>query len=268
MSVSILAREIPAAVVRAASPGRVAYTERQLYYEVCRGLRPPTAADSPPCTVVPAIGFEAFEEAFAAFCAQAGGPAGLLHEASQPSLPLEGREPDLTHYGMSRVLLCQDQEIARMLRANGFHMETGCAVIAHLRPGPLPSPLDRMVERARRASVFALHDASGDGLRWARQISPRRLLPRGGRFRAVGLRPAHALRLQLAVRRDPSPDLSGLPATLAPAERAWLAEGWSAELAAVHPARLLRALRRIVLGSIPTPAPELAQSNAGYMTWP
>ena len=264
MSVPDLAQELPAAVTRAAGPGLTVYTERQLYYEVCRGLRPFAAEGSLPSPAPPAVEFESFQAAVSAF----GRSAGLLDETLSRPLPLEGREPDLTHYGISRILLCQDPSIARMLRANGFPMEAGCAVIAHPRPMPLPPPLDDMAALARRAAIFALHDASPEGLRWAGKVSARRFLPRGARFRAVGLRPVHARRLQLPAPRNPSPDLDGLPPTLAPAERAWLAEGWSAEVAAVPPARLMRALRRIVRETTPRPTPELAQSRAGYMTWP
>ncbi len=268
MTASVLQAAFPAAAARASSPGRVVYTERQLFYEVCRGLLPVPGPETPPRSFEPGIEYSAFREALAAFCAEAGWPAGLLRKSTPIPLTLEGREPDVTHYGVARVLVCQGEEIAQMLLANGFHLELACAVLPLPHPGRLLEPLRGMVKRARRASVFALHDASLEGLRWASEGAERCRLPRGAQFRPVGLRPAQALRLQLAANRAAAPDAAGLPTELAPAERAWFAEGWAAELAAVHPARLLRALRRIVLGSIPVPTPELAQSNAGFMTWP
>ncbi len=258
-----LEAEISSAAPRVRSPGRVVFNERQLYYEVCRGLRPPSSpaapAETSPAEVAPAD--------FRAALAEFGYPPGLLPEDTRAPLPLAGREPDLTAYGVPRVLLCQDAAIAAMLQANGFHLEVACAVLAFPQPVPLPSPLRGMVKLARRATVFALHDASIAGLRWTAECARLSHLPRGAIFRPVGLRPAQAMRLRLPAVRMTPVELT-LPEALTAAERAWLAAGWSAEVAAIHPVRLLRSLRRIVRGTIPPSAPELARPAAGYMTWP
>lgn len=266
MSVSAIAQALPEAVRRASLPAAVVFTARQLYYEVCRGLRPVALADAPPGTVETEIAWGDFAAALSDH--EGGAPAGLLAPENAPTLPLTDREPDLTHYGLGKLLICRDPEIARMLRANFFHMEVGCAVLALAEPAPVPPPFAGMLELARRASVFALHDASVGGMRWAQRLRRVADFGLGVRFRAIGLRPVHAQRLHLTAQRGAPPPPHKISPTLAPDERAWLAAGWSAEVAAVHPARLLRALRRIVLGHLPTPTPELAQPASGYMTWP
>lgn len=266
MSVSEIAQVLPEAVRRASLPGAVVYTARQLYYEVCRGLRPVALADAPPGTVEAEVAFEDFATALAGW--EGAAPVGLLAPEMAQPLPRAGREPDLTHYGLGKLLICRDPEIARMLRANLFHMEVGCAVIALPEPALVPPPFAGMLELARRASVFALHDASVGGMRWAQRLRRVAAFADGVRYRPIGLRPVHARRLHLTAHRGEPPPAHKMPPALAPEELAWLAAGWTAEVAAVHPARLLRALRRIVLGNLPTPTPELAQPASGYMTWP
>ncbi len=258
--------EIEHAIARVASPGPVAYTERQLYYETCRMLRPPALSGAFPHTTEPAIAFEPFREALGALVAERGSPSGLLAGPERPPLPLDGREPDLAAYGLPRLLVCQSAEIARMLRANLFHMETACAIVAMPAPAPLEDVYVAMLSRARHARVVALHDASPDGLSWLADISRQCELPPGARLRPAGLKPVHAMRLQLVASRGMRNDAQWL--ALSATERAWLSDGWSAEVAAVPPLRLLRALRRIVLDIVPPPAPEPVRRDAGFMTWP
>lgn len=255
MSAPVTLLELADAGLRSAHPGGVAFTPRQLFYEVWRGRRAQDLAE-------PDIA--EFEEALRI----APPPSGLLRGLPLPPLPLAGREPDLAAYGLARILVCQSEEVARMLQENLFHMETGCAVLASPEPGPIPPPFAAMLRRARRPSFFLLYDASPAGLRWQRAWTEHRRWWRGARLRSAGLSPAQARRLGLPALSGKAVEVGAVAAGLAPAERQWLEAGWSAEVAAVAPARLLRALRRIVLGSLPVPAPELAAAGAGYMTWP
>jgi hypothetical protein len=74
------------------------------------------------------------------------------------------------------------------------------------------------------------------------------------------------MRLRLVASRGPR-RAAPPGALLSPVERAWLDDGWSAEVASVPPVRLLRALRRIMLGIAPS-APSLPTRDAGFMTLP
>lgn len=244
------------AAARAAHPGGVRFTERQLYYEVCRQLRPAPLAEGFPRTAPAPISFEAFRRALDA----AGRPAGLVGETAPEPLPLEGREPDLAAYGLPRMLVCQDPGLARMLVANGFHMELSCAVVAAWPP---PAPFGAMLERARHPRVFALHDASAAGLAWMESLRLRVSAP----LREIGLTPSHAMRLKLIAHRGPRRQLDPSP-HLSTVERAWLADGWSAEAAALPPARLLRALRRIMLEIVPRSQPTPPHRDVGFLTMP
>jgi hypothetical protein len=147
-----------------------------------------------------------------------------------------------------------------MLVANRFHMELSCAVVAEWPP---PAPFGAMLERARHPRVFALHDASVDGLTWADALRLRVSAP----LRDVGLTPSHAMRLRLIAHRGPRRPIAPSP-HLSPVERAWLADGWSAEAAALPPARLLRALRRIMLEIAARTPPAPPHRDAGFLTMP
>jgi hypothetical protein len=244
------------AAARAAHPGGVRFTERQLYYEVCRLVRPSALSDAFPHTTPPPISFDAFRLALDA----AGPPPGLVTDAPRAPLPLEGREPDLAAYGLPRMLVCQDPEVARMLVANAFHMELSCAVVAEWPP---PPPFGAMLERARHPRVYAFHDASAAGLSWAASLR----LGVSAPLHDIGLTPAHAMRLRLVASRGARQDADAF-SHFSPVERAWLADGWSAEVAALPPARLLRALRRIMLGIVPQTPPTPPRRDAGFLTMP
>lgn len=294
-----------------AGTGGVRYTRRQLYYAVCRALLPPErvirasawmlgaagagllalrGAPPPwtglggsavglsaprlvrvaPFTLKPPLSESAFEQALADYRARHGDPPGLLPDAPPSPRALAGREADLHDYGMALALVCQDAALARMLRANLLHMELGCAILSLEEASPLPDALVAMLMRAPAPRVLLLHDASPEGLRLVAEAE--RLLdpPRGLRIRAPGLRPRHALRMHLFAARQPGVPAEA-PVSLRALERAWLRAGYRAELAALHPPALLRALRRIA-----QPArrrePWLARlrrwPTTGYMSWP
>jgi hypothetical protein len=140
------------------------------------------------------------------------------------------------HYGLPRLLICQDRAIADMLLANDLHMESACAVYAMA-----DLPLDPRL-RAVTGRVYVLHDASLAG--FAALATVRRWAD-GLPVTPLGLRPAHARTMRL-FRAEKSTvedaDLDGLE----PWEQRWLRAGRSVEVAAVNPARLLRAVHRLV----------------------
>jgi hypothetical protein len=252
------------AIARAGAPGRIRFTRRQLYYELCRGLQPLHGLSRRLRFTLPApIGYERYLAALV----RRGAVPGLLDEpAADAARPASAEDvPDLYDYGLPRLLVCQDPAIAGMLLANELHMESACPVFA-LRDLPLDPRLTAALRRTADAVVHVLHDAGGEGgaavrdvLDWAGDL----------RVHPLGLRPVHAAALHLttAPRRAGAP----FPLGLAPWEERWLRAGRTVEVAAVNPARLLRTVHRLVRGVSRTrrkPARLRQLQAAGFMTWP
>jgi hypothetical protein len=257
----LLSGALRRAAERAGSPGRIRFTERQLYYEVCRALLPlGRAPRRPGFTVRAPVSYERFRAALRS----AGPLTGLLTEPRRSPLPPPAEAFD---YGLPRVLLCQHREIADMLLANRLHMESTCPVFA-LTDLPLDPRLPDAVRRGE-GRVYVLHDASLDGLTavmsvrdWAGELP----------VTPLGLRPAHAAALHLPSLRvptatDPGTVLDGLETR----EVRWLRSGGAAEVAAVNPARLLRTVHRLVRNQYRQrhALPRLRRLSAiGFLSWP
>jgi hypothetical protein len=267
----LLERAIGVAAERAASPGGLRFTERQLYYETCRVLRPtPAPLRRIPYSPAPPLRLSRFTEAL-----RGREPAGLLPAA--PAAPTTGGpspEPDLYAYGLPRLLVCQDPSIAGMLLANQVHLEAGCPVLSAAADLPLDPGLAGALERAEGATVHVLHDASPAGIALPGRVREALGPVPGVRVASLGLVPRHAEALRLVSGRRPAPlpPLGPLPRGLRPAEVDWLAGGRFAEVAAVPPARLLRAVLRLTRG--PRPPRHSVWSDlrglrtAGFLTWP
>ncbi|MEV7525140.1 hypothetical protein [Streptomyces sp. NPDC091371] len=266
---------IGAAIARAADPGGLRFTERQLYYETCRVLSPAAPLlrripGSPP----PALRLPAFTRALDARGRE--GVPGLLPAAAAPADPARSRppsEPDLYDYGLPRLLLCQDRSIAAMLLANHVHLEAACPVLAV--PDALPPRLLAALERADGATVHVLHDASPEGVTLPARVRAALGPVPGVRVSSLGLVPRHAAALRLPSGRGPAPAPaagSDWPAALRPREAAWLARGRFAEVAAVPPARLVRTVLRLTRGPRPPRDSVWGELSglrtAGFMTWP
>ncbi|MFD7862098.1 hypothetical protein [Streptomyces sp. NPDC057682] len=273
------ARLIGAALVRAAAraagPGTVRFTGRQLYYETCRVLDPASSLlRRVPRTTSPLLRPAAFARAL-----EARGPEsvpGLLPPAGvhPPRDPADAPEPDLYAYGLPRVLVCQDPEIAAMLLANQVHLEAACPVLAAGHALPLAPHLRAALERAEGAVVQVLHDASPAGIALPARIREALGPVPGVRVVSMGLVPRHAAALRLPSGRGPSP-ASGAgerPPGLTPRECAWLDRGRFAEVAAVPPPCLVRTVLQLARG--PRPPRSSLRSDlrglrtAGFLTWP
>jgi hypothetical protein len=252
-------RAVRAAARRAGEPGGIRFTERQLYYELCRGLRPWHRAPRRwSFTVRPPVSYRDFRVALAG----AGQLPGLLPPA-RPRTAV-GRfttEPDLYDYGLPRLLLCQSTDIADMLRANGIATESACPVFAAAE-----LPLDPRVAAMLTlggGTVYALHDASPDGMAFPDAVAAE--LPEGTRLTSLGLRPRQAGVLHLTHGRAPTaaeaPDGE-------PWERRWFGRGRFVEVAAVAPAALLRTVHRLVRGVRPRRPRWTGGRRSGFLSWP
>lgn len=316
---TILQRTLQAAlkhsITQAAYPSHVVYTERQLYYELCRTLRPfvglkheqaagmlalgmlPAVlshripqravrlalantvvagslwlARMIPYVRTPPLSYAHFSELLRMYRETYGQPQGLLMPEVPPTFGATANMPDMGSYGVSRVLICQDQSIKQMLLANRLHMELSCIVLDVEEALPLPAIVYDMLDSTADARICVLHDASVAGLSLVTQLHKQIVTPPHVAVRAIGLRPVHARHLHVFATRDLTwSSQSRLPAYLSTHERSWLESGWSAEVAALRPVQLLRALRRILLDLTPPPLrlPALHRDREiGFMTWP
>ncbi|OKJ13645.1 hypothetical protein [Kitasatospora sp. CB01950] len=262
----LLDHAVRRAADRCAQPGQLAFTARQLYYETDRTLFPlHHGPHRLRYTTRPLLSPGRFAGALAR---QPQLP--VLPDVVEPRPHRPGPEGDLYDYAFLRLLVCQDPAIAAMLLANRIHLEGACPILTPERL-PLDARLLAALERADGAVVHVLHDASPVGLRLfsrVREHAGPRL-----RVRTMGLLPRHAAALHLAALvGQPRCEADELPSELPAAERAWLARGRVAELAAVRPARLLRTVLRTVRGGgFAPPARPAAPTRArdtGFLTWP
>ncbi len=264
---------------RAGEPGGLRYTERQLYYELCRVLQPLHAGPRRiPYTLAPPVRYDRFAAALAARRDDFPGllpPPALRPDGPRPAV---AAEHDLYDYGVPRLLVCQSREITAMLIANDLHLEAACPVLA-ADELPLDARLVASLERAGGAVVHVLHDASPSGLACFAQVraryGPADGGPAGVRVRSMGLVPRHAGTLHLTSGRGPHGPRGPLPAGLRLEERAWLASGRTVELAAVAPARLLHTVIRQVRGAGTagprrTPLHRRVRTvrGSGFLSWP
>jgi hypothetical protein len=273
---ALLDRLLRIAVTRAGWPGDIRFTERQLYYEVCRVARPEHHASRRPAfTLAPAVRYGEFLAAVRRHAHRHGEVAGLLRPAElRPSVgALAGAhtpEPDLFDYGLPRLLVCQSDAVARMLRANGLPMASACPMYG-AGELPLHEGVVTMMERAGRAAVYVLHDASARGMDFPHRLAALTPLPAGVRVVPLGLRPRQAGALHLTHGRAPAGAHPGAGVELDGWERRWLGEGRFVEVAAARPVALLRTVHRRVR-EIRPPARTLAElrrvRGAGFLSWP
>ncbi|NJN16977.1 MAG: hypothetical protein HC822_12245 [Oscillochloris sp.] len=247
------------------------YTSRQLYYQVCRDVTFPLRdwllrlARPLPFTLKPPLRWSHFAAALAALRPHTVRLPGLL-SAAPPVAP--SPLPELRAYGLPRLLICADAEIAAMLRANHLPSEIGCPILSLAEASPLAEVYLQML-RVAAGQVIFLHPADRAGLRAAARLPQHLALPDGVAWIAPGLRPIHALRMHLFA--IPAADLrSDFPHELSASERRWLRRQ-QAELHAIAPLRLLRVIRRLLLAE-PAPPPILNRlrrlPQLGFMSWP
>lgn len=217
----------------------------------------------------PKVAFDAFRSQYLSRWLETHGPIGGLLPPLPPALPGERPPPppDITAFSFDRALVVQHDALAAMLVANNFHFENNCAVLG-LRGYPygVADTVMQMLRRNPRLTVFALHDASHGGCALPHVLRGGTWFPDGAvRLVDLGLRPAHARQLGLldaGGERRPAGD--PIRASLTAEEVLWLEEGHAAEVAALRPARLLRAIYR---GIARTSAAPSDSSSDGTFIW-
>ncbi|HMK36625.1 MAG TPA: hypothetical protein VK463_16245 [Desulfomonilaceae bacterium] len=232
---------------RVSAGGRYFYTEFQLYYELCRTVRPFLKYLSAiPFALPRPIDYFEFSEILKRHVTYNGKPAGLLTEPVSWVRGFIGREPDLADYGLTRLLVCTDPHIATMLIANHMHMELGCAILSMSDALPLPDMICAMLARAADSQVYVLHDSDLHGIMLFRHARVRLQLPEPVTALEVGLRPFQCLKMHLFFHRTDSwaHDEIPVPSDCTVFEKAWMKAGLKTEIACIPPVALFRLLRR------------------------
>lgn len=267
--------------------GRLYFTPKQLFYEFCRqqrlpnGIEPKNAAAILGLSAIPTMFLRKNKFALLSATALFLGTLTVFRQIPHTlSVPISWQEfenslnrylqnhyieslleiksevefvnpssNELTLYGLPNLLICQSDEIAQMLRANQFHLQTPCGVLSLREASPLNISFQKMLSNADNPQVFFLHNAGIKAFSLIPNLREKLGLDDKVPLRILGLRPIHAKRLHLFVEKMQNnfvkfEDLDFLTET----EKTWLKNGNSAEVSAISPVRLLRVLRRLILG--------------------
>jgi hypothetical protein len=126
-----------------------------------------------------------------------------------------------------------------------------------------------MLKKAEEPQVFFLHNASFEAFSILKNLRATLNLREEIPLRSLGLRPVHARRLHLFAQKNVSREFDFSTVDfLDESEKNWLSRGNSAEVSAVSPVRLLRVLRRLILGLEIPPSEwqiQLLKKNLGFM---
>lgn len=244
------------AVDRVSGQGKVLFTDRQLWYEFNRRWMKPgfwrtlfgrlRGARDPQPPRPPRITFPAWERLYLRRWREVHGDvAGLLpgRQAALPAMPKQV-PADVAAFSFDRAVVTDTWDTAAMLVANRFHFEHNCAVLSRDGyPEGIADTVREMLRRNPQLTVFALHDASPDGCLLPLTLRDAEWFP-GAEVRIVdlGLRPVTARALRVpALSATPAQLPPRLAEILSPDDVEWLAQGHRAELAALHPAQVMRA---------------------------
>ena len=244
-------RLVRIAAERVAAPNGLLFTERQLYYEVCRTVLPVHRLPRRPAfTVPPVVPYRAFRAALARIGEVPGllGPPSPRPAAAGAHTP----EPDLFDYGLPRLLVCGSAAVAGMLRANGIPMESACPVVSAAEL-PLAPGVAAMLARAH-GTIYVLHDTSPADLAFPERLPTLTDIPDGVDIVPIGLRPAQTAPLHLTRIRGAAPG-----------------RGRVVEVESVNPAVLLRSVHRLVrdVHRPPTTLIDIRRARrTGFLTWP
>jgi hypothetical protein len=192
----------------------------------------------------PAIPFELLRDRYLARWAEVHGPLErLLPEPAPDDAPREV-PADVAAFSFDRVVVTQHADIAAMLVANRVHFENACAVLSlDGWPFGTAKTVKEMLRRNPRVAVFALHDASPEGLDALHRLRDREWFPDPATL---------IVDVALFSRWAGSPALRGAPArlpeplrrTLPAGDARWYEAGNRVELATLTPATIQWELQR------------------------
>ncbi|HEY0022247.1 MAG TPA: hypothetical protein VGB24_05035 [Longimicrobium sp.] len=254
------------AMERVSGNGKVLFTERHLWYEFNRRWMKPgfwrslygklafAGAAQPPRP--PRIAFPEWERRYLRRWKEVHGDVAALLPVRQVAAPALPREvpADVAAFSFDRAVVTDQWETAQVLVANRFHFEHNCAVLSRDGyPDGIAGTVKEMLRRNPRLTVFALHDASPGGCLLPLTLREQEWFPNPAvRIVDLGLRPQTVRRLRIpALAGSPRKLPPRLGEVLPPDDVAWLARGHTGELAALHPAQVLRAAYQGIVAAGP-----------------
>ncbi len=182
------------------------------------------------------------------------GPIARLLPESAPGTAGVPREvpADVAAFSFDRAVVTQHAGTAAMLVANRFHFEHACAVLSlDGYPFGIAETVREMLRRNPRLTVFALHDASAEGVQLPFTLREPAWFPeRATLIVDAGLRTGRpgqsgrAFTPPLPVRQGPPVTLpKHVREALPDADAAWFEAGNRAELAALRPEQIMKMLQ-------------------------
>lgn len=174
-----------------------------------------------------------------------GIPKLIEPDVAHRPAPRLDKETDISSYSFDRAVITERAELGSMLVANNFHFENNCAILSlDGYPFGNAEAVRQMLRRNPGLQVFAIHDASLAGLGLTAKLRGSGWFPEP--FISIvdlGLRPSQAWLLRLpAVEKNPISLPDPIRERLSPREVGWLEDGRTAEVEAIRPARLMRAV--------------------------
>jgi len=128
---------------------------------------------------------------------QVNGAIGKMLPPANEETTSVAVSPDVTAYSFDRVVVCDSDSIAQMLIANNFHFENNCAVLSIAGyPQSIFSTVLEMLGRNQSLKVYALHDATPDGISLRHHLgsSPDWFANSNVAIYDLGLLPRHVLK--------------------------------------------------------------------------
>ena len=248
-------RTFKLAIEAVSDNGRLAWTDDHLYYDVCRRVRRRRVLHRLLRRPIVSLDRSSFELLVGRWIDAHGPMVGRLERRTFAEVAPNDVAPAET-FGFEQLVVCNDESIADVLLANGFHTELKCPVLSYSGyPPRVYEPLIRLFRERPPDTVVVIHDADWDGCRLARSIAddPRWFagveLPR---VADAGLRPGDAPRFHGLFQ----PAAGGYDATssgVTPAEAKWLGK-FRLELAAARPRVLMGVLGRVLRGANEAPS--------------
>jgi hypothetical protein len=186
------------------------------------------------------------------------GDSGRLLPPPPPPPPVAAKSkpqaieinPEVKNYSFDRVIVCDRAEIAQCLIANNFHFEHNCAVLSvDGYPHDIFKTVLEMLKRNPALSVYALHDASVQGVKLLHTLrtNSRWFAKSEAKIYDLGLLPRQIFNRSVFVESVPyrfEPAATAIPAevaaTLEPEEVRWLKAGNYVSLESFTPQTLLR----------------------------
>lgn len=209
----------------------------------------------------------AFEALWTRWKTTHGAPRRLITRKPPAALPpARPLDPDIPSYSFDRAVVCDRARTVDLLLANNFHFENNCAVLSiDGYPQHAFETVRAMLKNNPRLRVYTLHDATTAGCELAHAVAhdPAWF---GGKVQVidVGLRPSHARAYRgLWLKRSNVTVRPSALGQLTAQERAWLAAGWTLELAAIAPEQVIKRLYRALASDRAAEAHPVTRADGG-----